>query len=147
MLDKLVGKGAGKIQGAAQTFSEQQLTSLHDFATTVKLIQDRLSTGTGGMLIQLVQGGALLHLVTGGPKLLDIPILIGPEVMARIMVSKTGAKWLTEGLRMPRTAAAAIDVSAKLLAIVGGRAASAQATEITPPAQMGQPLRAFALER
>ena len=69
--------------------------------------------GGGRMLIQLAQGGALIQigggLLAAGGAAGDSPtamwtgvgIMVAPEVMARMMLNKTGAKLLTEGLRMP----------------------------------------------
>ena len=76
-----------------------------DVADVGKILQKRTGGG-GGMLSSLVQAGALIDIFTGlptgqRPKRGSGLILLGPAVLGRILSTKGGAKWLSEGVNIP----------------------------------------------
>lgn len=85
--------------------------------------------GTGKMWIQLSQAGAAATVLSGGvffgePKkgaAGAATILLGPKVLAKIMMSKTGRKWLTTGLTSSPGSQMAIRAASHLAAFAGIR--------------------------
>lgn len=111
--NNMYGRSGMGEEGINAIFTGEERKALDDIATTLEVVQSKSSSGQGGMLIQLMQGGALatgltsltgaigdqnVSNVLGGTSAI---ILAGPQVMARVMINPIGAKWLTEGLRTP----------------------------------------------
>ena len=89
----------------------QKLERFRDSLNILARAQQKIGEGTGRMLIQLTQGGALIDLAVGIPggrfRKVSAVIILGPVVLAKLMTSKVGKKFLTEGLLTPNASRAA----------------------------------------
>jgi hypothetical protein len=78
------------------------LAAVRDLARTAQIVQK--PTGSGAAIwVKLAQMGAIVGLAgfRGEAKMADLGVIAVPGVAGRIMSSRTGAKWLSEGLRLP----------------------------------------------
>jgi hypothetical protein len=97
----------------AAGFDGATVQELKDFAKTLKTEQAKAPDGTGRVWIQLAQATAAFQVVgagmvglgmmsdeSGGNKMtvMGTGVMFTPPVVARIMASPGGIKWLTEGL-------------------------------------------------
>jgi len=88
------------------------LEAIKNLEEVAKLMQQRETKLSGGMMIQLLQAGAGVQLVeaavTGSTRKLtgaSIGILGIPAVMSKILTNPVASRWLINGFHMPRTAA------------------------------------------
>ena len=95
-------------------FTPKELSDIRSVAG-IKSVLQRDTGGGGKMLVQIAQGGAVVSLATGAFPKSGTAILLGPYAMGRLLMSKTGGKWLTEGLKVPAGAAHAVAVSERLI--------------------------------
>lgn len=106
-----------------ETFTAQELERVRMVGRVANTMQKSIG-GSGGMLIQLTQGTAILGVPAGilaGQPWLSAsaaPILIGPNVLARIMVHPKWSKWLAEGLKTPATTKQSVALASKLTAVI-----------------------------
>jgi hypothetical protein len=104
-----------------EIYTPEELASIHNFAKAGQALQKRAGGG-GGMLIQLMQAGAIgsigVGLTTGntGATASGATILIGPKVLAKMLLNPTAAKWLTAGFSIPAGSKAAMTVGSKIAA-------------------------------
>lgn len=125
----VVGKTfLGKLKKASdpalkETFTPQELGRIKMVGKIGNAMQKQTG-GSGGMLIQLSQGGAVLggagSLVLGEPLgvLAASPVFILPNVLARIMTHPKYSHWLAQGLKTPAGTAQAVALAAKLTAVI-----------------------------
>jgi len=105
-----------------EAFTSQEIQQIRNIGK-IGLATQRAIGGSGGMLIQLTQGGAILGaaggLFTGQPAAAGMAstILIAPHILARIMTHPMGSKWLAQGLKTPATAGQAAALASKLMAV------------------------------
>jgi hypothetical protein len=114
MMDRAIFGKDGLGEDALRAgFDPATVEELKGFVNALKVQQAKAPDGTGRVWIQLAQattavqalgaGAAVLGLTSeeyGGPGMTaaGATILLGPAVVARIMSSPGGIKWLTEGL-------------------------------------------------
>jgi hypothetical protein len=104
-------------------------------ATAIEKSQKQNVAGTGGMMIQMFQGGAVADILsggafTGGNSTAALSILLGPEMIAKVMVSPRASKWFIHGLTLPKGTKEALNLGTKLLAF-GGKSQLSQSGQ--PP--------------
>ena len=78
------------------------------FARVVDFVQQRQTTGTGKIAIQLAQAPAAFQILrnpTGPLSGAAYAVLIGPAALARLLTSERGTSWLTTGLQRPEALA------------------------------------------
>jgi len=78
------------------------------FARVVDFVQQRQTTGTGKIAIQLAQAPAAFQILrnpTGPLSGAAYAVLIGPAALARLLTSERGTRWLTTGLQRPEALA------------------------------------------
>lgn len=97
--------------------------------------------GTGRVFIQLTQAGAAIGLLTGGFTGSSATIMLAPPVLARIMTSPTGVKWLTTGLTAPPGSDVAVKAANNILAFMVRESEKTQAapTEFPTLRMVGTP--------
>ncbi|KKK79314.1 hypothetical protein LCGC14_2834740, partial [marine sediment metagenome] len=88
-------------------------------------LEARQGGGTGKVFIQLSQmgaiGGAGVGIARGSPTVIlgSGAILIGPNLLARIMTNPTGVKLLTTGLKIRPGTEQSIRIASRLIAMIG----------------------------
>jgi hypothetical protein len=111
----LLGKrGMGK-EVLKEIYTTEEIVTLKGVANSLAVAQAKQADGTGGMFIQLTQGGAVLGV--GGFKK-AATVLMLPPVVARIFLNPTTAKWLTEGLTAPEGSRLLITSFGKISAFI-----------------------------
>jgi len=85
--------------------------------------------------VYLAQSGVILGVLRGAVSPQALGILLTPRVMANIMTSKTGAKWLTTGLEAPKGSKLAAQASRKVLEQLALTAGGGRPTGQAPPAE------------
>jgi hypothetical protein len=85
--------GMGK-EAMESIYSKEEIKTLTNNAITLGVIQAKQGGGAGGMLIQLAQAGAIAGIATGQFERASLGVLMAPEVVARILTSKTANRWL-----------------------------------------------------
>lgn len=97
-----------------------------ELTRTLRLTQKRTEKGMLQMAVMLGQGAALGTVLTvagftGDPKAIGgaFALLLTPRLLAKILVSKTGNKWLTTGLTAPPGSKASVEAITKLAAFLG----------------------------
>lgn len=125
----VVGKTfLGKIRKAGdpalkEAFTPQELGRIKMIGKIGNAMQKQIG-GSGGMLIQLTQGSAILggttSLLLGEPlgAAVAAPVIIGPNMLARIMIHPKWSHWFAQGLRTPANTAQAVSLTAKLTAVL-----------------------------
>lgn len=102
LLSKLYRKTGGMGEESLNViFDKAELQRIKSVATALKVAQQKQASGSGGMLIQLTQATALAGLVVAPGATLKSAsslFLVGPEILSRLMTSKSGSKWLSYGL-------------------------------------------------
>jgi hypothetical protein len=106
-----------------EIFSQQELQRIYNVAKIGETVQ-RPTGGGGGMLVQLMQGSGAVGLVTGlttGRN--DVAassgiVLIAPNVLARMVLSPAGSRYLMQGFRIPARSKEAATISSKILSSV-----------------------------
>jgi hypothetical protein len=84
-----------------------ELKQVNDLVRAVETTQRAKPGGQGSVAIQLTQPGALLQIAGAiGATTTPFPktaaaVILGPAVMAKVLASPGGAKWLTEGFKAP----------------------------------------------
>jgi len=108
MLQKLfnTSKGMGETT-LKEIFSPEELSRVHSVASALQVAQSRQG-GTGGMLIQLMQGAAVAGIFTGTLQKSSAFVLLGPEIFARMSLSPTISRVLVHGLTAPRITASTV---------------------------------------
>jgi len=109
-------------------FTLEQRNRIGEFIRAAKVAQFR-HTEEGRVVIQLVQGGvlvsagtALVGMATGSEKTRDVGLggaitfLAGPKAIAYLLTSKSGARYLTNALRMPKGSPLAAGLAVKIAA-------------------------------
>lgn len=129
LLRVLYGKGGYGKNTIETMFGKDMAQSLDEFARVLRLTQKKY-TGTGAMMIQFVQpqavkklsGLGLATMVGAAPFRAGLAaigagtILIAPPVLGKVMMSKKGAKYFTEGLlQLSKGGKAAVTNTTKLL--------------------------------
>lgn len=84
--------------------SPEHLRNVMDVADLGEILQS--PTGGAGMLMQLTQASGIVDLAVGlptgkAPRKGSGLILVGPALMGRLLSTKGGAKWLSEGIKSP----------------------------------------------
>ena len=110
-----------------EMFSPAHQRDIQDFALALTRSQLQPEGGVGGTLVRIAYGGLVLGGAYGGYRQEGIPggvvgggaVLLSPAILAKIMVSRVGLKWLTEGLVTSRSGKEAINLSTRLLALIG----------------------------
>jgi hypothetical protein len=91
---KKLGDGAYK-----SIYTPQERRSIERVAKALKAVQETPKSGGGGFLIQVMQGTALTTMLSGhlpaGPA---ATVVIGPEIVSRLMLNPVASRWLSEGL-------------------------------------------------
>jgi len=101
MLKRMFGTSGMGRQGMGIIFNQKQIQALRNVGITLKTIQERQAEGSGGMLIQLMQGGAITAMFFGQVSKAQVAIIAGPEIASRMMLNPIMSKWLSQGLAMP----------------------------------------------
>src|SRR3990167_4594224 len=85
------------------------LDAAYKLDEVARLMQDKATKLSGGMMIQLIQAGAIMQLgeaVTTGTTAALSPIsgaaLIAPPILARILTNPMTARWLVQGMKLPK---------------------------------------------
>lgn len=103
-----------------EMFNGRELTAIRLIGQMGDVIQ-RPTGGSGGMLIQLMQGTAVINLgrmALGGAKFLPAEsavVVIGPPVLSRMMVKPQFARWLSYGYKLPARSPEAAAIGARLV--------------------------------
>lgn len=100
-------RGMGE-KSLREIFREGEISRIKSVVNAYKIGQKKQAEGQGGMLIQLMQGSALIGLFTGYLSPGYLGIIVGPEILAQMMISPTMSKVITQGLTFPRMAPAAV---------------------------------------
>jgi hypothetical protein len=98
-------------------YNGQEIASIRSIGKMGEMLQ-KPTGGSGGMVIQLMQAGAAINLLTGGiPDLTgeSATILFGPPVLSRMLANPIFSKYLSSGLRMPRSSPAAAALVTRLV--------------------------------
>ena len=105
VLLKLRSMGDATLQ---EIFPAAQHQAIEKFARMAAFIQEKQAKGLGTMAVQLAQPGAAIEvarwLVSGTKSVLSgtaATVLVAPGLMGWLMTTRNGARWLTEGLRIP----------------------------------------------
>lgn len=86
-------------------YTKSELKNLENVATAFEVAQKKQAAGAGGMLVQLAQGGAIVGLATGQMPAGSAAVLLGPEVLSKMMLNPISSRWLTTGLgTVPKSA-------------------------------------------
>lgn len=112
--NKMFGKGGMGEQTMKEIYNPQELRALKDSANAMKIIQKKQGEGAGSMWIQLAQPTALIGLIDERSRPFSIAVLGGPAVLARLMTHPQGARWLTQGAKLPAKSPQALSIIAKL---------------------------------
>lgn len=105
----------------AAAFTPDQIKSIRQIGELAFRTQMKQpGAGGGGMLVQLVQGGALIQLASG--KLAEVSpaswtVLIAPLVYARMAANPLTAKWLVKGFGAKQGTKTAIAIGHRLIRI------------------------------
>lgn len=111
----LQGKG-GMGEGLIKfVYNKEERKTLEGVANALVLSQQKQADGTGGMFIQLTQGGAVLGV--GGLKKAGT-VLFGPKILSWLFLNPRASKWLTEGLSAPSGSGIAVRSFNKLSAAI-----------------------------
>ena len=85
------------------------LQAARDLDEVARLMQDKATKLSGGMMIQLVQAGAVMQLgeavttgMTKNVSPVSIAALIAPPFLARILTNPITARWLIQGMKLPK---------------------------------------------
>ena len=85
------------------------LDAAYKLDEVARLMQDKATKLSGGMMIQLIQAGAIMQLgeaITTGTTAALSPIsgaaLIAPPILARILTNPMTARWLVQGMKLPK---------------------------------------------
>jgi hypothetical protein len=103
-----------------EIFTQKELDQIYKVALTGETIQKPIASG-GGMLVQLMQGSGAIGLVTGqlsgrnDVRNTGAIVMLGPAVLARMMLNPTSARYLTAGFKLPAGTKTASIIGAKLL--------------------------------
>lgn len=97
-----------QLESLQQVFNNNQIQVLQDIATIAERFRpDELTQAArvkpGFNLINIGQGGLMLNLATNtvsGSRFKQGLIVLSPAMIAKILTSETGTKWLTIGLRL-----------------------------------------------
>jgi len=114
--EALLGKGGMGKEVLAELYTPKEIETLKGVANSLAVAQAKQADGTGGMFIQLTQGGAVLGV--GGLKKAGT-VLIAPAFISKVFTSEIGAKWLTEGINAPAGSQLAISSFGKIATFVG----------------------------
>ena len=98
---------------------------LYRLARVIQTVQGPQATGIGKMFIQLQQARGLTQAAAGAFGLASgnvgwvVPVLLAPEVIARVMTHPKGIKWLTTGIELGPTSKAGARALGQLITAVG----------------------------
>lgn len=126
-----IGKMTKEIDGrpselARMGFSATEIAGIRRVAAATKLVGEK-AVGGGRMLVQLTQAGALMQIAgvplaalgvaedNRGVTSAGIAMIIGPTLLAKMMLSPTGSKLLSTGLRAPAGSRSMGTIGARLL--------------------------------
>lgn len=102
-----------------QLFSKSEIKDFYDLAKIVERTQGTVKlaenpSGTAQNLVTFATGGAVLkHPITMAPT------IVGTSMLAKLYLSKTGRKFLLEGLTTPVTSSRAAYVTSQILGVAG----------------------------
>lgn len=106
-----------------EVFSDQEIRSIRLIGETAHLIGEPVG-GSGGMLIQLMQGGAVVNMARmalGGPAFgvrTSAAVVIGPPVLSRMLANRYWAHLLSFGMKLPRSSPAAATLAIRIEEVV-----------------------------
>lgn len=109
--EELFGSKGMGMEVLKELYTSDEIKTLKNVANSLALIQEPQAQGTGGMFIQLTQGGAILGV--GGLRK-AATILATPFALSKLFTSELGGRWLTEGLTAPVGSSEAIKAFTKL---------------------------------
>lgn len=110
--------GMGK-EAIRQIFTKSEQENIRAVALALKVAQTRQAEGEGGMLIKLLQAGALTNLIFRPGQLTSpsVVLLMGPEILSRMMLNPISSKWLSVGLKAPKGSRLAVSTALRLSGI------------------------------
>jgi len=90
-------------EGVETIFGKESTKQIKEIGNAIRVAQEAVakSKAGGGMMIQLMQAGAITGLFVGRMPAGGTALLVGPYALAKIMVNKQAAKWLTTGIKLP----------------------------------------------
>lgn len=92
--------------------------NLNLLAQAAKTAQTKVG-GSGGMLIQLMQGSAFGTLIALKYPTSGVSVLIGPHAAAKLVTSDSGIHWLTKGMTIPGNTSDAIATATRIMRELG----------------------------
>lgn len=114
----------------------------------------------GSMLIQMKQSGAVMEVagsvmatlgLSSGSDAMSaagVTILLGPEVMSKLLTNKTASDWLIHGVAAPKYSKEAAQLAGQILAFAFPRPSERRTpTQPMRPTGVAQPMRPFALQQ
>jgi hypothetical protein len=109
MLLKLFNPARGMGNDAlASIFTRDEIGRIHKVSSALSVAQAKQAQGKGGILIQLMQAGALTSLALGRFETAAVPVLLAPEIFARMMISPRTSNMIVNGLKFPRMTASSL---------------------------------------
>lgn len=115
MVNNLYGRaGMGK-QTLSEIFTPEQLIELTRFSNALKVAQTKQAEGLGKMWIQLTQAGAVATMVGIGSMPGAGGFLLGPPLLARLMLNPTTARLLTQGYKLSANSPKIAGILARLI--------------------------------
>jgi hypothetical protein len=114
MLRQMYGKEGIGAETLNLIFTKTQLRRIDKFVDTLKATQRKEVEGIGKMWIQLTQGGAIMGFATGlAPEAAGL--LLAPGLMAKMLTTETGAKILTDGIKVVKGDPRVAGISARII--------------------------------
>lgn len=115
--DRLFGAtGMGKT-AINEIFTKEEVKLLSNNAISLGVIQAKQASGTGGMLIQLLQPAAAFG-VARGFYATGAAVLVTPEVIARMFLNKKIAQWMTSTAKLSPKTGLVVSNTARLAGFV-----------------------------
>lgn len=101
LYDRLFGKTGMGEKTLNEIFNPTELQQIKNISTTLRMITEKQTEGTGRIWIQLAQASAGIGILTGQFRTPSLIVLGTPEVLTRIILNPYGNKLLTTGFKLP----------------------------------------------